>query len=171
LNRSCTDLMSLRSHYSLTTVGHHNKREGAVSIDDNKQLVRDVIDQIWIKRRIEALPQFFGDDLLEDVTAHTEQFLDAFSDIKVLIEDLIAEGDKVMARLTVSATHSGTFAGQDATGKPISFASFRIYRVANGRVVDTWAMQDRLGLMEQLGLVQSPSSSVEWAAGKGQRDG
>ena len=142
-----------------------------MSTDDNKQLVRDVIDQIWIKRRIEALPQFVGDDLLEDASAHTQQFLDAFSDIKVAIEDLIAEGDKVMARLTVSATHTGAFAGQGATGKPISFGSFRIYRVANGKIVDTWAMQDRLGLMEQLGLVQSPGPSAEWAAGKGQREG
>jgi predicted ester cyclase len=141
-----------------------------VSIEANKDLVRREIHEIWIERKIDALARFIGDELLEEAREHTQQFLDAFSDIDIVIEDLIAEGDKVMARLSISATHSGPFAGRPATGEPISFGSFRIYQVVEGKIVETWAMQDRLGLMEQLGLVQTSACHVQWAGGDEQRE-
>ncbi len=123
------------------------------------------IDEVWGKRNVDALSDFVGPDLLEESTNHVRQFLDAFSDIHVAIEDLIAEDDKVVGRLMITATHTGPFAGRAGTGKRISLASFRIYRIADGKVVETWAMQDRLAIMEQLGLVQTTAGPVEWAAG------
>lgn len=134
--------------------------------DANEELVRRQIHEVWTERRVEALPDFVGPDLLEEATEHVRQFLDAFSDIHVDIEDLIAGGDRVVARLTISATHSGPFAGAAGTGNRISFGSFRIYRISDGKIVETWAMQDRLALMEQLGLVQTAAGPVEWAAGE-----
>jgi predicted ester cyclase len=73
---------------------------------------------------------------------------------------------EVVGRLFVSGTNTGPFAGQPPTGKKIQFVSIRIYRIAGNKIVETWAMQDRLGLMEQLGLVKS-ASGVNWAAGQG----
>jgi predicted ester cyclase len=79
---------------------------------------------------------------------------------------MVAEGDKVVARLRASATNTGPFAGQPPTGVEVQIHSIRIYQVADGKIIDTWAMQDRLGLMEQLGLVQSAGGDVNWAAGE-----
>jgi predicted ester cyclase len=127
---------------------------------------RREIEAVWIERKLDALPAFVGEELLAEAIEHTKQFLEAFSDVSCVIEDLIAEGDKVVGRLAISATHSGPFAGRAAAGKRVSFGSFRIYRVANGKIVETWATQDRLGLLEQLGLVQSTVADVQWAAGE-----
>jgi predicted ester cyclase len=79
---------------------------------------------------------------------------------------MFAEGDKVVARLSAVATNTGPFADQPPTGKKVQIHSIRIYQIADGKVVETWAMQDRLGLMEQLGFVRSPGGSVNWAAGQ-----
>ncbi len=137
-----------------------------MSTEANKELVRQLIEDIWRQRRIDELPRFIDPVLLEEVGAHTRQFLDAFSDIDCEIEDLIAEDDMVVGKLMIHATHSGTFAGAPATGRRISFASYRIYRILDGKVVATWAMQDRLGLLEQLGLVKSLGADIHWAGGR-----
>jgi predicted ester cyclase len=137
-------------------------------LQENKRIVRDLVDKVWNKHQLEMVKEFVAGDLVEDAIEHTHQFLDAFPDVQVTIEDLIAEGDKVVARLHASATNTGPFAGQRPTGKRVTFGSFRIYRIADGKIVETWAMQDRMGLMEQLGFVRSVGS-VNWAAGEGER--
>lgn len=135
---------------------------------ENKRVVRELVEEIWNKHHREKVGEFVADDLLDQSVEHTSQFLDAFPDAQVAIEDLIAEDDKVVARLLATATNTGPFAGQPPTGRSVTIRSIRIYRLADGKVVETWAMQDRLGLMEQLGLVP-PTGSVNWAAGDGER--
>jgi predicted ester cyclase len=139
-----------------------------MSLQKHKKVVRQLVDEVWNEHQLENLGRFVAGNLLAEATEHTRQFLTAFPDVQVTIEDMIAEGDKVVGRLLVSGTNTGPFAGRPPTGKRITFASFRIYRLANGRIVESWAMQDRLGLMEQLGFVQS-AGSVNWAAGKDER--
>jgi predicted ester cyclase len=134
---------------------------------ENKRVVRELIEEVWNKHQLEKVGDFVADDLLDELVEHTRQFLGAFPDVQVTIEDLIAEDDKVVARLLVTGTNTGPFAGQPATGRHVTFGSFRIYRLVDGKFVETWAMQDRLGLMEQLGLIPS-SGSVNWAAGDGE---
>jgi predicted ester cyclase len=136
-----------------------------MGIQDNKELIRRLIEEVWNGHKLEKLDEFVGGDLYDEATEHTQQFLTAFPDVHITIQDLIGEGDKVVARLLASATNTGPFADQPPTRKKIQFGSFRIYRIAGGKIVETWAMQDRLGLMEQLGRVQS-AGSVSWAAGQ-----
>ena len=83
------------------------------------------------------------------------------------IDDLFeAEGGKVVARLVVSGTHTGgPFAGIPPAGKQASWVSIRIYQIANGQIVEMWAMQDRLGLLEQLGAVERVQG-VTWVGGR-----
>lgn len=137
-----------------------------MGVQENKELVRRQIEVIWNQHNFERLGEFVGSDLIEESGGHGEQFLAAFPDSHTTIEDLIGEGDKVMARLLVHGTNTGPFAGRPPTGKKVEFRSFRLYRIAGGRIVETWAMQDRLGLMEQLGLVRSTAGDVDWAAGE-----
>ena len=137
-----------------------------MNIQENKELVRRSIEEIWNGHKLEMVSEFVGADLLEESLEHVQQFLGAFPDAHITIEDMVAEGDKVVARLRASATNTGPFAGQPPTGVEVQIHSIRIYQVADGKIIDTWAMQDRLGLMEQLGLVQSAGGDVNWVAGE-----
>jgi steroid delta-isomerase-like uncharacterized protein len=87
--------------------------------------------------------------------ASTKKFLPpllaAFPDVHVTIEDMIAEGDKVVVRNTWHATHKGTWNGIQATGKTVTFSGIVIWRIANGKVTDRWASLDELGMIRQLG--------------------
>lgn len=136
-----------------------------MNAQENKQLVRRMIEEVWNGHSLENLSAFIGDELLAEALEHDQQFLTAFPDVHITIEDLIGEGDKVVARVLASATNLGPFAGQPQTGRQVQFRSIRIFRIVNDKIVETWAMQDRLGLMEQLGLVQSAGGNVNWAAG------
>jgi steroid delta-isomerase-like uncharacterized protein len=78
----------------------------------------------------------------------------AFPDLKVIAEDMVAEGDRVVARVTITGTHQGRFLGVDATGKPITIRSVDIWRIENGRLKEHWDVVDRLDFMQQMGLVQ-----------------
>jgi steroid delta-isomerase-like uncharacterized protein len=73
------------------------------------------------------------------------------SDLSVSIDHLIAEGDKVVARFTLTATHSGTFQGIPATGRRVTFAATDIYRFEDGRIVEGWALMDFLSFLQQVG--------------------
>jgi len=134
-----------------------------MSIEENKELVRRYNDEIWNKHNLEKFDDFVSG---EESADHVRQFLNAFPDTQLTIDDLIAEGDKVVARLHATATNTGPFAGNPPTGNKVEIRSIRIYRIADNKIVETWAMQDRLGLMEQLGLVQSASNKVNWASGR-----
>ena len=134
-----------------------------MGIEENKELVRRYNDEIWNKHNLEKFDDFASGAESAD---HVRQFLTAFPDVQLTIDDLIAEGDKVVARLHATATNTGPFAGNPPTGNKVDIHSIRIYRIADNKIVETWAMQDRLGLMEQLGLVQSAGGKVNWAAGE-----
>jgi predicted ester cyclase len=136
-----------------------------VPAEENKQLVRRLIDRVWNQHDAAAIGDHFGPGLQQEIAEHHRQLLAGFPDLQVTVEDdLIAEADRVVARLLLRGTHSGPFAGRPATGEVVAWGSIRIYRVRDGRVVETWAMQDRLGLLQQLGAVL-PVEGVNWAGG------
>jgi steroid delta-isomerase-like uncharacterized protein len=80
----------------------------------------------------------------------------AFPDMRVTIEDLVAEGDKVAARWSVTGTHRGELMGIPATGKRVTVTGMEINRFAGGKLVEHWESFDQLGLMQQLGVVPTP---------------
>ena len=80
----------------------------------------------------------------------------ACPDMRYTVEDIIAEGDKVVYRLTWHATHQGEFMGFPPTGNTLMFTEIHVNRIAEGRIVERWSQVDRLGLMRQLGVVPSP---------------
>jgi predicted ester cyclase len=85
-------------------------------------------------------------------------FRTAFPDQWWQIEDLIAEGDKVVARTTMTGTHQGDFFGIPPTGRSVTLGGVHIMRVADGRVIEHWGSNDDLGLMRQLGVIPEPSA-------------
>lgn len=87
----------------------------------------------------------------------SRKFYKAFPDIQHTVDDLIAEGDKVAARLTARGTHEGDFQGIPPTGKSISFTGMRVFRFVGGKIAEEWANLDTMGLMQQLGVVFAPA--------------
>jgi steroid delta-isomerase-like uncharacterized protein len=117
----------------------------------NIALVDDLIAPTYITHmpdgRVRLLPGPEGIKcLLTDYTA-------AFPDLHVRVEDLIAEGDMVVAHTSWHGTQQGTFCGVSATGKPITFMSIVIFRVAFGKLVECWTCIDRLDVLQQLGAI------------------
>lgn len=76
-----------------------------------------------------------------------------FPDVHVTVEDLLADGDKVIERTSVQSTHEGEFNGIPATGKTVNWTEIHIYRLENGQVAELWSEVDFLGLMMQLGAL------------------
>jgi steroid delta-isomerase-like uncharacterized protein len=99
-------------------------------------------------------PGLRGPDLVKHLVALYQA---AFPDFHIAIEDLIAEGDKVVARMRVSGTHRGELLGIPPTGKPVAITAIEIFRLAGGRVVEQWAEADTLGLLQQLGAIPAPA--------------
>jgi predicted ester cyclase len=76
-----------------------------------------------------------------------------------LIEDLIAEGDKVAARWRARATHRGEYGGVPPTGREVEFTGISVYRIEGNRIAESWTIEDELGLMRQIGAVPEPGQS------------
>lgn len=75
------------------------------------------------------------------------------------LEDVIAEGDRVVVRWTNSGTHVGEFAGIPPTNKDFTITGIDIYRVENGKLAEHWDVVDQLSLLQQLGLLPAPESA------------
>ena len=131
-----------------------------MSESENKLLVRAYFDDVWERHDLEAIDRYMAPDYVQH-SRHAAQGRDglkaffrglwaAFSEQANSIDDMIAEGDKVVWRWTVRARHSGPFFGLAPTGKPITVTGISIFRVAGGRFVEHWGEQDNAGLMQQL---------------------
>ena len=83
-------------------------------------------------------------------------FLAAFSDSHITLEDQIAEGDKVVSRYTWRMVHTGAFQGLPPTGKQLAVTGIDIARIKDGKIVEYWANQDQMGMMQQLGVIPAP---------------
>ena len=77
------------------------------------------------------------------------------------IEDLFAEGDKVVLRFTFHGTHQGEFMGVAPTGKQVTMPGIDIFRIADGKIVELWGQEDVLGMMQQIGAIPGPGHSEE----------
>jgi steroid delta-isomerase-like uncharacterized protein len=80
----------------------------------------------------------------------------AFPDMSTTVNDVVAEGDRVVVRWTVRGTNTGKGNGLPATGKKIEVSGFSIFRMADGRIAESWGMFDTFGLFRQLGLTENP---------------
>jgi len=134
-----------------------------MSFEENEALIRFFVEEVVNAHDLEREKEVVVPALLDEAVQHLEQLFDGFPDVHATIDDMFGAGDKVVARITLSGTHAGSFAGAAPTGKRITWTSIRIWRFEGGRVAETWAMQDRLGLLTQLGLVDLPSEPIHWA--------
>ena len=87
------------------------------------------------------------------------QFRQAFPDARFVIEDVIAENERVVLRLTMRGTHQGVFNGIPATGRAVVVTGVSIERIVDGKIVEGWVTNDALGMLQQLGVIPGPPPS------------
>jgi steroid delta-isomerase-like uncharacterized protein len=87
-------------------------------------------------------------------------FLSAFPGGTSTVEDMIAEGDRVVSRLTYRGTHSGDLMGIPPTGRSVTVAETIIDRLADGKIVESWRLFDQMGMMQQLGVIPAPGQGA-----------
>jgi steroid delta-isomerase-like uncharacterized protein len=91
--------------------------------------------------------------MLQKANQFLGQYLNAFPAVKATVEDLMADGDKVVARVSIRGTHQGAFRGIAPSGKQIEVTGINIFRIANGKLMEHWGLTDRLAVLQQLGVV------------------
>ena len=119
----------------------------------NKAVVRRLVDEVLNGHRLDAIDELFAPEQAVEASDWIAPVLASFPDTRMEILDLIAEGDRVAARFACSGTHTGEWLGHAASGRRferIDEAGF--YRVQNGRIVESWGVEDTLTRLEQLGL-------------------
>jgi predicted ester cyclase len=141
-----------------------------------KELYRSLMDEIWNKRDLSAMDRYLAPDFIEHNKnlppgiAGRKQFvtaiLAAFSDYHAEIEEVVAEGDKVVARVQWTGTQDGPYQGRPATNNKLRFSTADFFRVADGKLVEHWDVVDSLPRAIALGLVAAPKPAGEAAAPK-----
>ncbi len=129
----------------------------AIFNQGNMKLADEVLASDFIER--EQLPPGIPNGR-EGVKTLALMLRSAFPDFKATIEDILAEGDKVVVRMTWSGTQKGEFMGIPATGKPISIGVIDIIRVSDGKCVEHWGQMDSMLLMQQLGAIPAPAEAA-----------
>jgi len=130
-----------------------------MSTQQNKAIVRRLWEEVWNQNNLAVCDEIFD----EAYAAHEKGFRaylhTVLPDSHHTIEDLIAEGEKVVTRFRVTGTHRGEFLGVPATGKPINVTGMWIHRLAQGRIVEgrQWGEWDALGFLQQVGAVPKPA--------------
>jgi predicted ester cyclase len=131
---------------------------------DNKDVVRRLYEECLNGKNFAGAAEFIAGSFVAPVGAGPDGFLAtvrplyaAFEPMHFEIEDMVAEGDRVVVRWTMSGTHSGAWGGARPSGKSVRQTAIVIYQLAHRKVIAVWPMVDRLGLAQQLGLIATPN--------------
>jgi steroid delta-isomerase-like uncharacterized protein len=140
--------------------------ERSMSAEENKAVVLRFVEEAFNRRNIDILGELVTPDTLnheaydpewrrgaEGYKKTFEWLLAAFPDFRFDIEDIVAEGDKVAARVTMSGTHEGEFVGIPATSRSFSVQQIHWFRLADGKIAERWAVRDDMGMLRQLGVL------------------
>ena len=125
-----------------------------MSAEEIKALVRREQVELWNDTgNVDAAEELFAPDYVEAAKQEAADFRRGFPDVVSTIEDLIAEGDKVVARWRSRATHRGEYMGIPPTGKEVEFTGISVYRIEGGKIAESWNSEDQFGLMRQIGAI------------------
>jgi predicted ester cyclase len=125
--------------------------KGDLMSEQNKQVVRQYYERVLNGRDLDAVGDFFVDErIVEGVKGGCFRYFEAFPDLHIALDDVIAEGERVFVRSTMTGTHDGEYKGIPATGRHVAAESAEVFRVADGRFVGYWCLANVAGLMRQL---------------------
>ena len=143
-----------------------------MTANESKNVVRRVLDEGFNQGRVEIADELIATDFIdhsaapgfptegpESIKQTIATFRTAFPDVRATIDDLLVEGDRVVARTHWNGTHRGDFFGIPPTGKAFTITAIDILRVVDGKVVEHWGNEDDLSMMQQLGVISMPGST------------
>lgn len=144
----------------------------------NKELVRQGTEEVINRGNTSYVDEYFtGDYIHHDGVAtrnrdgfktYFKELRDAFPDMQFRIDDEVAEGDRVLQRVTFTGTHAGPFRGLPPTGRAVSLAGFDLFRIEQGKIAEQWSVFDSAAMLDQLGVLPPPGASpfgfLGWAA-------
>jgi predicted ester cyclase len=132
-------------------------RRRAISAQENKALVRREQQELWNHTgELDAADELFAADQAEAAKREAADFRQGFPDVVSTIEDIIAEGDKVVAHWRSRATHQGEYMDIPPTGNRVEFTGISVYRIKEGKIAESWNIEDQFGLMQQIGAIPEP---------------
>jgi steroid delta-isomerase-like uncharacterized protein len=139
-----------------------------VSLESNKSIVRRWFEEVWNQGKVAAIDELFAADGLahglsgdpaqplrgpESFKPFHATFRGAFPNLQVAVEDVIAEGDKVVARCSVRGKHTGDHLGVAASNSPVEFTGISIVRIRDGQIVEAWNNFDFMSMNQQIGAL------------------
>jgi steroid delta-isomerase-like uncharacterized protein len=152
-----------------------------MSLERNKVVVRRFIEDLWNKRQPTVADDIFSTDCIthqlrsggdvtmprtsESVKQHVSEWVAAFPDLHITIEQMTAEGDRVMTHCVQRGTHLAPWRGIPASGKVVTIQMIVIHRVVESRIVEDWVLVDFLGVFQQFGIVP-PTAELFAQAGR-----
>ena len=139
-----------------------------MSAEENKAVSRRVAEEVFNGGNVDLVDELYAPDYVlhdpslpedlhgpEGIKRYAAMTLGAFPDIRVAVEDQVAEGDKVVSRWTATGTHTGDLMGIPPTGRRVEISGVTINRFSGGKIAEDWYQSDDLGMMQQLGVVPS----------------
>lgn len=145
----------------------------------NRDVVLRLYREVWNGRKIELMDQLIAKShALNDPTIsgsavgpqvykrQVERFLTGFPDLRFEVEETVSENDKLVASWTFSGTHQGEFFGMAATNKKVTVSGITIHQIANGKIIESTAVWDGIGLLQQLGIALPGIGEVQKAFGR-----
>lgn len=133
----------------------------------NKELIRSIEDAVN-NRDSDAIADIYAEDFafhrelddlhgLDEFNDYLQGLYDAFPDITITIEEVIAEDDRAAVRYTGTGTHERAYKGVEPTGEEVRISGMRMVRIEDGKIVEAWGQTSNLSLFAQLGVVEPPA--------------
>jgi steroid delta-isomerase-like uncharacterized protein len=141
-----------------------------MSTEQNKTIVRRYWEEIWNQGNLAVVDELIAADFDGHPAPSDADFgrgpagqkqlvglyRGAFPDMRMTIDDMAADGDRVVLRWTARGTNTGEMMGMPATGKPATVTGIVINRLAAGKIAEGWTSFDALGMLQQLGVIPTP---------------
>jgi predicted ester cyclase len=140
----------------------------ATAADDNKPVVRRALQEIYANGDLKVVDELIHPDFVDHEPAHPDQptgpesvrqtvrqLHGAFSELRFDVQDELADGDKVVQLVTMSGRHSGPLMGREPTDREFAVRHIYIWRIEGGQIVEHWGSRDDLGLLGQLGILET----------------
>ena len=143
--------------------------------EENKALTRrswEIVAKGSLETLDDALQEVYADNIvmhepdedvrgIEGMTQFVSMIRSGLPDLRITLEDVIAEGEKVVSRWRAQGTHQGELMGIAPTGNEVAITGITITRIEDGKIVEEWENWDALGLMQQIGAVPSPEEQTQ----------
>jgi steroid delta-isomerase-like uncharacterized protein len=135
--------------------------------EEMQAIVGRFVDEVQTAHRLDVIDELLSSDFVDHAAGARPPYIDAakglftmlftaFPDFRAAIQEQAVDGDRVWTRKEFRGTHLGPFMGFPPSGRPFSIEAIEILRIADGKIVEHWAVSDTLRLMQQIGAVPSP---------------